>query len=196
MRGMVLIVTIASSAVSAAAPERRIGLWAGTIAAGTIVATYISPAPVSSASPDEWAINGVFRVVSNGEWAQTNERFEDRPSVASVWTISTTCTAPTRCSGEMSSDQGWTAAIDQHIAGEWSVVRTLPGWLPCPDGTAADGEQRFRFYASDQNGVPDRLSRDFYAGEDRTTGPSGGCGVNKPVVIRMPFNLKRTVAGE
>ncbi|MDT5189629.1 MAG: hypothetical protein QOI28_1880, partial [Mycobacterium sp.] len=27
------------------------------------------------------------------------------------------------------------------------------------------------------------------AGEERTTGPSGACGVNKLLVIRMPFRL-------
>ena len=71
------------------------------------------------------------------------------------------------------------------------VKHTITGWEPCADGTAVDGEQLLRFWPSDPSGVPDPTSRDLYVGEDLTQGPSGGCGINKPLVIRMPFKLTR-----
>jgi hypothetical protein len=72
----------------------------------------------------------------------------------------------------VSSDQGCTATIDQHVAAEWSVKRTVAGLEPCPDGTAVDGIQHFRFYPSNPSGVPDLDSQDLYVGEDLTSGPN------------------------
>ena len=72
----------------------------------------------------------------------------------------------------------------------WVVDRDMPNWQPCPDGTIAPGEQRFSSGAS----IPWPTKRlkitDLLAGRDRTKGPSGSCGSNKPLVIETP------VAGE
>lgn len=168
--------------------------WAATVAAavaalsGQVVGTPDS----ATAGPNEWAINGVFDAVSNGELAQTNEKFKPESPLRRVWTVTSSCTLPTRCVGSVTSSDGWTATLDQHVAGEWSITRTIPRWIQCADGTFADGEQLFRFWASDRNGTPDSMSTDFYVGEDLARGPSGACGVNKPVVIRMPFTLTRS----
>lgn len=158
---------------------------------GCVLAGYVALARPPLASADEWALNGTFHAQSNGQWAQTNDRYRDEQSVISTWTISTTCTAPNHCVGQVVSDQGWSAPIDNLKTLQWAVRRTIPRWEPCPDGTAADGEQLIQFYAASPDGRPDPSVTETFVGEDRTTGPSGACGINKVLVIRMPFKLTR-----
>ncbi|BBZ36159.1 hypothetical protein MCNF_47640 [Mycolicibacterium confluentis] len=71
---------------------------------------------------------------------------------------------------------------------KWSAKRTVPQWIPCPDGTFADGQQTFTFWArrGDASDGLDRLS-----GWNTTLGPSGACGVNRNLEIRIPFTLTR-----
>jgi hypothetical protein len=89
----------------------------------------------------------------------------------------------------MKSDQGWSAPIYQK-SGVWYVKRAIPGWEPCPDGTAADGLQMFRFYPADPlTGEGRPLGSDTFLGEDNTRSASGSCGINKQLVIYMPFKL-------
>jgi hypothetical protein len=91
----------------------------------------------------------------------------------------------------ISSDQGWSASTYKK-SGLWYVKRALPGWEPCPDGTAADGLQMFRFYpVSSATGAVDRSQSNLFAGIDETTGVSGGCGINTQLVITIPFRLTR-----
>jgi len=68
----------------------------------------------------------------------------------------------------------------------------VQGWEPCADGTAVDGLQVFRFYAATPDGFADIHSTDLYVGEDTTTGVSGACGHNKPLLVTMPFKLTPT----
>jgi hypothetical protein len=151
-----------------------------------------SAASPAHASGDDWGINGVFKALSNGLWAQTNDRYRDETVVLSTWTISaTTCTNPTDCVGNMHSDQGWSAPICER-SGLWYVKHTVPHWEPCPDGTAADGLQTFMFYpATPNDGTVDASQSDLFAGSDQTQGPSGAFGTNKPLVVSIPFRLTR-----
>lgn len=67
-------------------------------------------------------------------------------------------------------------------------MRTIENWEPCPDGTAAPGEQSFTFWAA-RNDAADRYT--YLAGWDRTVGPSGACGINRWLTVTMPFRLTR-----
>ena len=147
-----------------------------------------NPAPANG-SPTG-ALNGTFRAQSNGDWAQTNDQYRNEKSAIATWTITTTCTDG-RCSGEVRSDQGWTAPITR-AAGEWDVKRTLTDWETCPDGTTVPGSQLYRFYpVADLTGLVDDTQDDIFAGRDITQGPGGACGINKPLVISLPFRLTR-----
>lgn len=161
------------------------------VAAAALLPLITSPSASADTSELEGALNGTFRAQSNGDWAQKNEMFRDENTVIATWTISTTCANPTDCTGEVTSDQGWSAPINK-ISGLWNIKRTVPAWEPCPDGTAADGLQHYRFYpVSTQTGQADYTQSDIFAGIDETKGPSGACGINKPLVISLPFKLTR-----
>jgi hypothetical protein len=113
----------------------------------------------------------------------------DEPSIQSVWTISTTCENPVACSGTVTSDQGWTANII-HKPGLWKVIRELPNWETCGDGTAATGRQVITFWPITSDPVqPVNADSTTLSGEDETTGPSGACGINNELQINMPFKL-------
>lgn len=163
---------------------RALGL---TAAAG--MALGLTTAPVAAADID-FALNGSYHVVSNGEWAKTNEVFMDEHVVDSVWTFSTTCANAHQCTGSVSSDKGWTAPVEFRTT-RWIVDRVLPGWEPCVDGTAATGRQRFQFFGVNVNGQNDKRNTQTLAGYERTIGDPGGCGRNQPLVIQMPVTLTR-----
>jgi hypothetical protein len=163
---------------------------AATAALG--ISAVSNPSAVAHAS-GAWAINGTYIASSNGQWAKTNEVYRDQAVVRSTWTINSTCSTMSDCAGQVTSDQGWTAPIYTK-AGMWRVERTIKNWEPCPDGTAADGHQLFQFYPIDENGQVAIHGSTVLAGEDKTVGPSGACGINKPLVISIPLML-RQVAG-
>jgi hypothetical protein len=141
----------------------------------------------AGASPDP-AINGTYLATSNGEWAKTNDIYHDEDVIRSTWTIASSCSDPFTCDGTVTSDQGWTADLDFKM-GTWYVHRDLPNWETCWDGTAATGRQIYRFYPWDaaQNQIV--VGSPILVGEDKTTGPSGACGWNKLLEVRMPFKL-------
>jgi len=161
--------------------------------AAAVVAAGISAicgTPVADASDDP-AINGTFTVQSNGQWAMTNDVYRDEAVVRSTWTVSTSCTTILDCTGNVTSDQGWTAPINL-VGNEWHVLHTVKNWEPCSDGTFLDGSQLFRFYPVDDRGGLALHGSSVYAGTDRTTAPSGGCGINTPLVITLPLRLNQT----
>ncbi|WP_234817681.1 hypothetical protein [Mycolicibacterium sphagni] len=154
------------------------------------LAGYSAILPHASGSP-AGALNGTFRAQSNGDWAQTNDQYRNEATVIATWTITTTCTDG-NCTGEVHSDQGWTAPINNQAAGEWHIKRPVPDWETCPDGTTVAGNQLYRFYPVDgTTGLVDDTKSAMFAGRDITQGPSGGCGINKPLVISIPFQLTR-----
>jgi hypothetical protein len=157
---------------------------AATIAAA--VTAVVGTSSLAQAS-DDWGLNGTYTATSNGEWARTNERFQDEGTVRSTWTITTTCSYPTECTGTVTSDQGWSADIYKK-SNLWYVKRIVKNWEPCADGPAFDGLEVYFFWEAgpDAYVVPGSTT---LVGEDQTTGPSGACGLNQPLQIRMPFKL-------
>jgi hypothetical protein len=147
--------------------------------------------PVAEASPASWGLNGTYLATSNGEWSKTNDVFHDQDSIRSTWTISTTCSYPTECTGTVSSDWGWTAPIYKK-SGVWYVKKTVDAWQPCPDGSAGPGLQVFRFYPATPDGSGTDPTSTTLMGEDSTTGVSGSCGSSKVLFITMPFKLIKT----
>ena len=166
---------------------RAMNLSAGaTVLAAAIAGVGIAPAHADINNP---AINGTFLATWNGEWAKSQDTYHDEPSIQSVWTISTTCENPVACSGTVTSDQGWTANII-HKPGLWKVIRELPNWETCGDGTAATGRQVITFWPITSDPVqPVNADSTTLSGEDETTGPSGACGINNELQINMPFKL-------
>lgn len=159
-----------------------------------IVAVAAAALSITHATPvhadDSWGLNGTYTATSNGEWSRSNDVFHDEKSVRALWTISTQCSYPTECTGTVSSDQGWTAPIYQK-GGEWYVKHVVPKWMPCPDGSSADGYQVFRFKGMNPDGTVQDPTSNTLVGEDSTTGPSGACGRSLPLFIAMPFKLVR-----
>lgn len=169
---------------------RRSGLLtSATAVAAAAIVSVGNPAPAQAA--DDWGLNGTYTATSNGEWARTNEVFRDEASIRGIWTITTACSYPTECTGTVTSDWGWSAPIYQK-AGVWYVKRTVENWQPCPDGTAAPGLQIFRFSPATPDGSRTDPTSSTLVGEDQTTGPSGACGISKPLFINMPFKLVKT----
>ena len=159
-------------------------ITAGLVSVVIAAVTVASPAVAA----DRWALNGTYTATSNGEWAKSNDIFHDQVSVRAVWTIESQCSYPTECTGTVTSNQGWTAPIYQ-TSGEWYVKHIVPRWIPCPDGSAADGLQVFRFKAMTPDGSTTDPTSNTLVGEDATTGPSGACGRSLAIHITMPFKL-------
>ena len=84
---------------------------AAVLASGSVLT-----APQCAANYDEFAPNGTYSVVSNGEWASMNDRFEDKPTVRSTWNVTSTCSTAFTCSGKVTSSLGWTN-FDDGIVG-------------------------------------------------------------------------------
>ena len=151
---------------------------------------YGLPAAPQAKADFGFELNGAYRVVSNGQWAKTNEVYMDEKVVVSTWTLQSSCADPQTCTGTVSSDQGWTAPL-LYRGSRWIVDRDLPNWEPCPDGSFSPGRQRFQFFGTDANGQLDQFNVTTLQGYERTVGVSGACGINKPLVIQMPITLHR-----
>lgn len=169
---------------------RTRGLLAGATALLAVMGT--ATAPRAEAIADEMPINGTFIARSMGDWAKTREVYHNEPTVTNTWTITSTCSTPSDCSGQVTSDAGWTEPLVR-FAGQWEVRRDIPDWERCEDGATFPGHQTIRFYGVDENGlVIFRQSEAIqFAGEDRTIAPSGACGVNQWLVVRMPFTMRK-----
>ena len=148
-----------------------------------------SPAPAAAVGND-FAINGTFAAVSDGQWATTDYAFHDEQTVRSTWTIQSACTEDRVCGGQVTSDAGWSALVRSVDGRIWKLERDLPNWQTCPDGTTSPGRQTFTFYPSDANGVT-KIGSPYLEGKDKTTGVNGACGTFKFLTIVMPFRLDR-----
>lgn len=168
---------------------RAIGTRACAATISFVAAGSVYLAPPASAELNI-ALNGAYRVISNGEWAKTNEVFMDEAVQVSTWTFTTSCTDAQTCTGTVTSDKGWTVPAEYRI-NRWIVELEHPNWLPCPDGSTATGYQRFQFYGADANGQVEVGNVQRLIGFDRTEGPGGACGRNTPTVIEMPLRLDR-----
>jgi hypothetical protein len=164
---------------------KRVGMAIVAAAALSFVAPQLATA-------ETWGMNGQFTATSNGQYARTNDQYDDEAVVRTTWTVSTTCINPTDCTGTVTSDAGWSAPIYAR-SGVWYVKRAIANWRPCGDGTFADGLQMFQFYAGDivtGQLVPPTETPSAFLGQDITNSPSGACGINKQLEIAMPFNLQ------
>jgi len=167
---------------------RGIDVAAG--AAAIVLIGSLNTAAPANASNFGVELNGTYTVLSDGEWARTNEVLIDQETVIETWTVSTTCLSPIECTGTVTSDRGYTATA--RLDDYWYIDHVVPNWVPCPDGTFADGLQKFMMYGFDpaRNERRSRIT-DFLAGVNVTKSASGACGVNKPVVIEMPVQMRR-----
>jgi hypothetical protein len=164
----------------------------GAIAVTAMIAIGVAGAAGARADEwngDDWALNGTFRAMSNGDWAATNDVYRDEATVRSTWTISMTCSNAVTCAGRVTSDAGWSADIVTTNT-EYNVTRDIPNWEPCADGRTVTGHQRYRFFPVDETGFLHPGS-DTFAGFDKTVGESGGCSRNDKLEIDMPFRLER-----
>ena len=166
----------------------------GTLASATLLAATVTgglgTAPSARAGDDGDPINGTYIATSVGEWAETNRSFHDEPTVHSTWTVTSSCANAQECTGQVRSDQGWSAPMIKHDGTLWYVRRDLPNWEVCTDGTAATGHQVIYFVPVGQDGMPQPGSSTL-SGMDKTTGPSGACGMNRWLVVEMPFRLDK-----
>ena len=94
-----------------------------------------------------------------------------------------------RMHGPGTSELGWSADVGIH-GSEYVLKRDIFNWEPCPDGAARTGHQIYRFYPVDQRGWV-TVGSNVLAGVDKTSGDSGACGINKALVITMPFRLEK-----
>jgi hypothetical protein len=164
----------------------------GVTVGATIAAWFVLgglDVPVASAAGGGQDLNGTYIAQSNGDWAQTNDRYQDEATIRSRWTITSTCSTALDCTGRVSSDAGWSSDVVTD-SGSWYVKRNIDNWEPCPDGSFAPGLQVTRFYPVGADGMMDAAST-TYAGIDMTTSPSGSCGRSKSLVISMPFRLEK-----
>lgn len=162
----------------------RLALFVTVMALGAV-----SPTPMAQASVDAYAINGTYAATSDGTYATTDYAFHNEATVRSTWTITSTCETDTHCTGQVVSDQGWTAPLrtEGHV---WYVEHDVTGWETCPDGTSFDGHQTFMFYPANANGVT-QIGSPYLEGRDKTVGPRFACGRAKVLTIVMPFRLDR-----
>lgn len=163
------------------------------IGAGVLTAAAVGGlcSPVAGASPSNWGLNGTYIATSNGEWAKSNDIYHDEASIRGTWTISTTCSFPSECTGTVDTDWGWSAPIYKK-SGVWYVKKTVDNWQPCGDGTAGPGLQVYRFFPANETATAVDPASTTLMGEDSTTGVSGSCGTSKVVFITMPFKLVKT----
>lgn len=159
----------------------------GAAVVGLVLGVVAAP-PVQAGTGFE--LNGRYQVTSNGDWSKTNEVFMNERPVVSVWTVSSSCANAHECTGQVSSDEGWTAPMEFRTS-RWIVDRFHEHWQTCPDGTTSPGRQRYQFQGSDSNGQYDKRNIDLLVGYDRTVGVSGACGRNQPTVILMPLSVRR-----
>lgn len=156
-------------------------------AAVTVFAGLGTAAPAGAG--DSVALNGTYVAQSNGDWAQTNDRYQNEATNRDTWTVASSCSDAMDCAGRVTSDQGWSAQIHT-TNGLWYLTRTIDNWEPCYDGSTAPGNQIIKFYPVDTDGQVNNAST-TYAGEDKTISPSGSCGRNESLIIRMPFELQK-----
>lgn len=163
----------------------------GRLAATALAAiASVTLVPSAHASNLGTELNGTYRVVSNGDWARTNDVKIKQPTVVETWTITSSCVSPIECSGEVKSDLGWTAPL--RLDAFYYVERIVPNWIPCPNGTFAEGFQMFILRGVDPT-TEQTVFTDIQrlSGRNVTKGPSGACGVNKPVVIELPVSITK-----
>lgn len=135
------------------------------------------------------ALNGTYRVHSNGEWARRNDVLFDVPSEIQTWTVETSCLSPIECTGTVKSSVGWTGSA--RLDDFWFIEAEIPKWAPCPDGTFSSAHQTFLILGFDPVNEQRVKSTEFLQGRNITKTPSGACGRNQPLVFELPVWVER-----
>src|SRR5215470_8739530 len=160
-------------------------------AAAMTVLGSLGVAPSSHASTYGIELNGTWRVLTNGEWARTNQVLIDEKVVVQTWSITSSCVSPLECTGTVTSDQGWSAPIN-FVKVYWILNRDIPNWAPCPDGTFATGHDKWTVWGINPTlNERDLKITDLIVGRQITETDSGACGVNKPLDIEIPVRMER-----
>lgn len=167
---------------------RSIGTTAGAalMAAGMLLGC--DTAFVAHATPEEVVLNGTYRATSDGGWAKLNHQMHDMETVTSIWTISTTCTSSKACTGQVSTDAGWSAPIELNW-GQWLVNYDVQSWQRCSDGSTFPGHRHYKFRQINRNDIYSKVDVGDLEGYEETLGPSGACGNNQWMLVEMPFTL-------
>jgi hypothetical protein len=163
------------------------------VVSATLVAAGVA-AGVGTA-PSAWAydpaINGTYTATVIGEWAKTKEVYHQEATVRSTWKITTSCSTAQDCTGQVVSDQGWTASLTMHDGLNWYLKRDIPNWQTCPDGSSFTGKDYAYFYPANPDTGENSLGSPVLAGREHTVGPPGVCGVNEPLYIDQPIRLDK-----
>lgn len=149
----------------------------------------IAAAPSASADTSNVALNGTYRVFSDGNWARRNEVKFKVPQETQYWTVKTDCVSPIECVGTVTSDLGWTGSI--RLDDYWYIEHEIARWAPCPDGTFATGRQLFVIMGWDPTNEERVVSNTFLMGRNITKTQSGACGRNQPLVFELPVRVER-----
>jgi hypothetical protein len=170
---------------------RTVSVISGVAAAALTVIGSLAATPLAHASNFGVELNGTWRAQSNGSYAKTNDVYMDELTIIQTLTINSSCLSPIECTGTVKSDQGWTAGMRLQF-GFWTADRVVPHWLPCPDGSFSDVNEKLIFWGVDPSRNEKNLKiTDLLAGRDIFKGPSGGCGINKPIDVEYPLRLER-----
>lgn len=170
---------------------RGMGVIGGVAAAAMTVLASLGVAPPAHASNFGVELNGTWRVMSNGEWARTNQVLIDEKTDIQIWNIASSCVSPIECNGTVTSDKGWTAPISL-VKVYWILNRDIANWAPCPDGTAVVGHQKFTVWGINPAlNERDLKITDLLAGRNITETESGACGKNQPLDIELPVRMER-----
>jgi hypothetical protein len=158
---------------------------AALVAAATVVCVGAAP-PARAYNP---AISGTYTATVVGQWARTNTVLHVEQTLRSTWTITSSCTTAQDCSGQVNSDQGWSAPLVMHDGQVWTVKHDIPNWETCTDGSSFTGRDVIFFYPANPETGEFVNGSSALAGWEKTTGPSGACGNNAPLYISQPFRL-------
>ena len=170
---------------------RAVSVISGVAATVMTVLGSLAVAPSAHASNYGIELNGTWRVMQNGDWARTNQVLIDEKVIIETWTITSSCVSPIECTGQVTSDQGWSAPINL-VTVYWILNRDIPNWAPCPDGTFAPGHQKFTVWGINPAlNERDLRITDLLAGRVITETDSGACGRNQPLDIEVPVRMER-----
>jgi len=146
--------------------------------------------PPATASNYGFELNGTYNVLSNGEWAKSNEVYRPEAVKRDVWKMSSSCENTNTCEGQITSlNEGWTIPL-MFRNDHWIAPRDIPNWAQCESGSAATGHQLFWFYGVDEAGLNNR-STEILAGKETTFTDSGSCGKNLGLTIELPLRITR-----
>lgn len=159
-----------------------------TLAAASL-AGGIATAPAARAYDP--SINGTYTATQIGDWAKTRQVYHDEDVIRSTWRITTSCSTAQDCTGQVVSDQGWTAPVTMHDGLTWYLKREIPNWETCADGTSYSGNDNIYFYPANPETGENTLGSPVLAGREKTVAASGGCGYNSPLIVEQPIRLDR-----